>query len=121
MNEYERKIISDIGMTLEVMEDYMIDKRYIQVKKHFYHIKRQLGNLLPTVCEEPKVEFNKAIGNKIKSMRQDAEMTQSALGVKLGISHAAISDIENGKTKVTLETAYILRTIFNFEIADLLK
>ena len=45
MNKKERTIISDIGMTMEVLEDYIIDKQWIQVKKHFYHIKAQLNAL----------------------------------------------------------------------------
>jgi len=44
-------MLVDVGYTLEVLEDYIIDKQWIQIKKHFYHIKG-------TITQIPKKQFN---------------------------------------------------------------
>jgi len=37
--------LADIGYTVEVLEDYLIDKQNVQAKKHVAHIKGQLTEL----------------------------------------------------------------------------
>jgi transcriptional regulator with XRE-family HTH domain len=44
-----------------------------------------------------------AIGERINVARRRALMSQRDLGEKLGISHAAVSDIERGKSKPNLD------------------
>ena len=39
-------------------------------------------------------------------LRKRQNISQSELGEKLGVSHAAISDMENGKTKITIDRLY---------------
>ncbi len=37
--------LADIGYTAEILEDYIIDKMFIQSKKHTEHLRGQLKNL----------------------------------------------------------------------------
>ncbi len=69
-NQLDMKILADIGMTMEVLEDYIIDKQWVQVKKHFYHIKNQLGklsNLISNDKEIRAIEIN-STDNKAKNL-----------------------------------------------------
>ncbi|HXI18481.1 MAG TPA: helix-turn-helix transcriptional regulator [Chloroflexota bacterium] len=48
--------------------------------------------------------------------------SQGELGVKLGgISHAAVSDIERGKTKIDIDRLSEIAAVFSIEINDLLN
>jgi transcriptional regulator with XRE-family HTH domain len=42
------------------------------------------------------------IGRRVRAAREERRLSQSALGERFGRTHAAISDIERGKTKVGL-------------------
>lgn len=44
-------ILADIGYTLEVMEDYLIDKKHDVVKNHFYHVKEQMKVVLERLAD----------------------------------------------------------------------
>lgn len=48
-------------------------------------------------------------------------MTQTELGKKLNMCHANISDIEKGKTKLTINNLLLMQVIFHKEIKDLAK
>ena len=52
------KLVVDIAMTIEVMEDYIVNKNHQQTKIHFYHIKSEFTKLLlkliSTEIKEPK-------------------------------------------------------------------
>jgi transcriptional regulator with XRE-family HTH domain len=42
------------------------------------------------------------IGRRVRAAREELRLSQTALGERFGRTHAAISDIERGKTKVGL-------------------
>lgn len=46
--EYINKL-ADMGYTMEVLEDYIIDKQWLQVKQHFYHIRGQMNEILKMI------------------------------------------------------------------------
>ena len=63
---------------------------------------------------------SKQIGNEIRRQRKRLKLTQSALGEKVGLRQATISEIEAGSSSVKLDT--ILRTLgalnLEFRITD---
>ena len=59
------------------------------------------------------------VGRRIRDARQAAEMTQGQLGRLMGVTHAAISDIERGKTRLTLELLEQLAVHLGTTPADL--
>lgn len=48
------------------------------------------------------IDTREEIGQKIKSARMKANISQGDLGKVLGKSHAAVSDIERGKTELSV-------------------
>ena len=50
------------------------------------------------------MHFNILIGNRLKEIRKRKKITQEALAEVVGVTAQHISNIENGKTKVSLET-----------------
>lgn len=62
-----------------------------------------------------------AIGHKIKLIRVQKQITQTDLAVALGISKAHLSNIETGKTVVTLENLYKISMALNCKITTLLE
>lgn len=55
---------------------------------------------------------NKAIGRKLKELRNSRDLKQSELAELVGLSRPAISNIESGKRSLTLPTAPIAKDIF---------
>ena len=67
-----------------------------------------------------KRELNKELGKRIRQLRRAKDMTQLELGKAMGISHAAISDMERGKTKITFEALFEITNILNTTISEIL-
>lgn len=45
---WDRRLVGllvDIGYTSEILEDYIIDKQWIQARKHIKHIRNQLSEV----------------------------------------------------------------------------
>lgn len=61
------------------------------------------------------------IGHKIKLARVEKQITQTDLANALGISKAHLSNIETGKTIVTLENLYKISKALNCNITALLE
>lgn len=72
-----------------------------------------------------KVEVSKeelcAIGHKIKLTRVQKQITQTDLAGALGISKAHLSNIETGKTVVTLENLYKISKALDCKITTFLE
>ena len=60
------------------------------------------------------------IGDKIKQARVRAEMTQYQLAESAGVSQPAISQIETGRHRLSLETLIKLAKALGIEPAELL-
>lgn len=54
-----------------------------------------------------------SIGSRIKEIRKNANLSQAKLGLKLGISDAAVSMIENGKNIPSEQTIRAICSEFN--------
>lgn len=72
-----------------------------------------------------KVEVSKEelclIGHKIKLTRVQKQITQTELAAALGISKAHLSNIETGKTVVTLENLYKISKALDCKITTFLE
>lgn len=62
--------------------------------------KRYRGEVLPS--------HYIGIGERIMLARRRAGLSQRAFGERLGISHAAVSDLETGKTKPDLDNLAVV-------------
>lgn len=62
----------------------------------------------------------KAIGNRIRSVRESRGYTQSDLAHEVGLTQPAIGKIESGKSKVELENLYNLANALGCSVAYLL-
>jgi transcriptional regulator with XRE-family HTH domain len=56
------------------------------------------------------------VGNNIRKWRLTKNHKQSLLAQKLGISRAALSNIENGKTDITLSRLCEIANLLNVDV-----
>ena len=74
------------------------------------------------MSEIQPVEINKQdlyqVGFKIKMMRMQKSITQTDLAEAMEISKAHLSNIETGKTVVTLENLFKVQKILNCHMRD---
>ena len=61
------------------------------------------------------------VGYRIKLVRLRKNMTQTELAEAIGISKAHISNIENGKTIVTMENLFLIKKALDCKFVDLLE
>ena len=61
------------------------------------------------------------IGAKIKALRVQKGVSQEELGKALSRSHAAISDIERGKTELSVKDLYQIANFFDVSITFFLE
>ena len=58
----------------------------------------------------------KKIGNNIRQIRKQRQVTQIDLAVMIGIDRAYLSEIENGRTNVSLNILYAIADALNIDI-----
>jgi len=58
----------------------------------------------------------KNIGNNIRKIRKQKQLTQIDLAVMIGIDRAYLSEIENGRTNVSLNILYAIADTLNTDI-----
>ena len=63
----------------------------------------------------------KNIGNNIRTIRKQQHLTQIDLAVIVGIDRAYLSEIENGRTNITINLLYAVADALNTPIAQLLS
>src|ERR1700679_1689839 len=68
----------------------------------------------------PPNPFYKTIGMKITSARTAAGLTQQKLAVKIGLSRAAVANIEKGRQSLLVHVIYDLVNALNLKPMDLL-
>jgi len=66
------------------------------------------------------MEVNEEIGLRIKRLRLEKGKSQEELGKVLSRSHAAVSDIERGKTKLGVEDLMILAKFFGVTLSEII-
>ena len=62
-----------------------------------------------------------ALGESIRMERLRRRLSQRELGARLGVSHAAISDLENGKTKADLDRLSAIAAALGLTLEQLLS
>lgn len=60
------------------------------------------------------------VGKKMKLLRKNRGLTQSALAKLIGLSRVSIANIETGNQKPTLKAAYTMAIVLNEDINELL-
>jgi DNA-binding XRE family transcriptional regulator len=65
-------------------------------------------------------ELYKFIGLRIKSEREDLEMSQAKLAEHLELTRTSVSNIENGQQKIQLHTLFQIAKVFGIPVLDLL-
>ena len=62
----------------------------------------------------------KQMGEKLRSLRKERELSQEAVAIALGIPRSGVSELENGKRDLDFRTeAIALSKLFNVQIEDL--
>lgn len=61
------------------------------------------------------------LGKKIRAMREERNLTQEQMGVKLNISRQKYARIENGINTITLDILSQIADIFSVKISDITK
>ncbi|MCK6418594.1 MAG: helix-turn-helix domain-containing protein [Alphaproteobacteria bacterium] len=59
------------------------------------------------------MKYNVQIGQNLKRVRKNQGLSQDALGKILGVSAQQIQKYENGINRISAETLFILRHVFN--------
>ena len=59
------------------------------------------------------------IGKRIMMARRWADLNQRDFGARLGISHAAVSDLERGKSKPNLDNLAVIADALNVSLSQL--
>lgn len=67
------------------------------------------------------IDYNKKFGKKIKYFRDKLDLSQNYVAKKIGIQRVALSQIENGKRKITAGEIFKLSKIFNISSDILLN
>jgi transcriptional regulator with XRE-family HTH domain len=61
------------------------------------------------------------LGAKIRTIRTERGISQDALGKVLNRTHAAVSDIERGKTDLSVSDLYTIAKFFEMPITEFLE
>src|SRR3989338_10315635 len=64
--------------------------------------------------------LSKKVGQLIKKMRIEAGYTSASLGQEVGLTKASISNIENGKQRIYIDTVWAIAQTIGCPMSDLL-
>lgn len=67
------------------------------------------------------MNINEFFGKKIFLIRQEKNISQEQLSLKSDVDRTYISDIEQGKRKVSLEVAHKLSVALDVHLSDILE
>ena len=62
----------------------------------------------------------KLIGKRIRTFRKDAGLTQADLAHRVGIARVSVSNLENGRQRVSLEHLVAIAQILGVELSELM-
>lgn len=65
-----------------------------------------------------KIKQPLLVGERIRTLRKDRNLTQAELATSIGIQQSDLCRMENGEYKVSLETLFKILTIFQINIAE---
>ena len=60
------------------------------------------------------------IGRRLRRAREAAELSQEAVGRRVGLSRASIANIEAGRQRFAVDTVYQLANALHVDVLDLL-
>ena len=83
--------------------------KYLNRKDLFFYF-REWGEVIVS-------ERAKRVGERIKAMRMQRCMSQSEVAKMIGISQAHLSNIECGRSNITLENLFALQDCFEVRMA----
>ena len=58
------------------------------------------------------------VGDKIRQLRKERDLTQSALAARVGVQQSDLCRMENGEYKVSLETLFKVLGVFGMDIGE---
>ena len=102
----------DNNAIILLWQKYFIFKRvlkYLNRKDLFFYF-REWGEVIVS-------ERTKRVGERIKAMRMQRCMSQSEVAKMIGISQAHLSNIECGRSNITLENLFALQDCFEVRMA----
>lgn len=65
------------------------------------------------------IQYQKAVGKRIKSLRKERNMSQLDLASLCDLEKTSISRIENGRSNITLKTAVIISKSLDVELSKI--
>lgn len=65
------------------------------------------------------IQYQKAVGKRIKSLRIERNMSQLDLASLCDLEKTSISRIENGRSNITLKTAVIISKSLDVELSKI--
>lgn len=60
------------------------------------------------------------LGSRLRSLRKGAHLDQATVAMRVGLSRASVSNIENGRQPVTLNTLLLFARALNTPLRDLI-
>lgn len=67
------------------------------------------------------IQYQKALGKRIKLLRKERNMSQLDLASLCDLEKTSISRIENGRSNITLKTAVIISKSLEIELSKLFE
>ena len=64
------------------------------------------------------MDIKQKVGNRIRELRKDLELSQEALALKAEVDRTYVTDVENGRRNVSLEILERIIKALNVSIAD---
>lgn len=64
--------------------------------------------------------FYKAVGEAIRKAREERGLSQNALATAVGLKRTSITNIEKGRQKFLIHTAYEIAAVLQVSLAELL-
>ena len=79
-----------------------------------------IGTKEPSLCSEKKeIEMNENYGEQVKSYRIDLGLTQSQVAAELEVTPGYISNVENGRTAMSLRILIYYARLMNVSLDEL--
>lgn len=64
------------------------------------------------------MDIKQKVGQRIKQLRKELELSQEALGLKAEVDRTYVTDVENGRRNVSLEILERIIKALNISIAE---
>ena len=75
--------------------------------------------LPPFSNSDPSGDLSSRFGRRLRDLRRERDLTQSDMARSFGIDRSFISDVERGKTSISLHTLEIIAVGMNLSLSHL--